>query len=73
MSAIEIAEDLAERITAGERGYRPGEKLPSYRELAVLYGVGATTISVVILVLKERGLVEGAPGQGVFVVEELPQ
>lgn len=71
MTALEIAEDLAARIWRGD--YEPGEKLPSYRELATLYTVGTTTISVVILMLKERGLVEGAVGRGVYVVDELPE
>lgn len=70
MSAQQIFEDLADRIWDGD--YAPGEQLPSYRELAVLYTVGTTTISVVILLLKAAGLVEGEVGRGVFVVDELP-
>lgn len=67
MSAAQIADDIADRIAAGE--YRPGTALPTYRELAVLYSVGRTTVSVVILMLKERGLVVGEPGRGVFVAD----
>lgn len=70
MTAQQIFEDLAERIWDGE--YVPGEQLPSYRELAVLYGVGTTTISVVVLLLKAARLVEGEVGRGVFVVDDLP-
>lgn len=67
MSAAMIADDLAERIAAGE--YPPGSQLPTYRALSRLYGVGYTTISVVVLMLKERGVVVGVPGRGVFVPE----
>ena len=70
MTAQQIFDDMADRIFGGD--YQPGEQLPSYRQLAVLYGVGTTTISVVILLLKAAGLVEGEVGRGVFVVDELP-
>lgn len=68
MSATEIADDLAERIELGE--YAPGEQLPTYRELARLYNVGETTITTVILMLKQRGVVVGVRGRGTFVPEE---
>lgn len=67
MNASQIAADLAERIREGELHYRPGDQLPSYRELGDLYTVSASTIAKVILILKLQGLVEGEPGVGVFV------
>lgn len=67
LSAFEIADDIADRIASGE--YPPGSRLPRYLDLSNLYGVGATTISVVIALLKDRGLVEGEQGKGVFVAE----
>lgn len=67
MSAMQIADDLAERIRGGE--YPPGSKLPSYRDLMDLYDVGYTTIATVIVILKERGAVVGVQGRGVFVPE----
>lgn len=65
MTAEEIARDLTARIDAGE--YPPDTKLPSYRELMALYDVGYTTVAKVIWMLRDRGIVIGAPGRGVFV------
>jgi GntR family transcriptional regulator len=74
MSYTQIAEDLEERIRSRKepRQYPPGSKLPSYRELGELYSVSFTTVANVIRILRERGLVVGSPGRGVFVVDELP-
>lgn len=68
MTAAQIADDMADRIRAGE--YAPGERLPSYRELGDLYQRSYSTIAKAILILKERGLVEGFAGMGVFVRED---
>lgn len=68
MSSDQIATDLTERIRLGE--YAPGSQLPPYRVLADLYGVGITTISTVIRILRERQVVIGVPGRGVFVPDE---
>lgn len=70
MTYVEIADDLAERIRKGE--YQPGAKLPSYQELAGIYSVHFTTIAKAMALLRRDGLVIGAPGRGVFVVDELP-
>lgn len=67
MSGNQIVEDLAERIERGE--YAPGDKLPSYNELAELYGVKFGTIARVVMVLRDRGLVVGRAGKGVYVAE----
>lgn len=68
MSSAQIVEDITARIRAGE--WEPGDRLPSYNELAALYSVRFGTIARVILILKERGLVVGVPGKGTFVAEE---
>lgn len=68
MSAAQIADDLADRIRGGE--YPPGSRLPTYGELANLYNVGSTTITNVINALKERGLVVGMQGRGVYIVDK---
>ena len=41
LSYVDIAEDIAARIKAGE--YQPGQKLPSYNQLADLYSVSFST------------------------------
>lgn len=63
----QIADDLEQRIRGGE--YPPGAQIPTYEEIARLYSVHKTTAAKAVAVLRERGLVEGAPGRGVFVVE----
>jgi DNA-binding FadR family transcriptional regulator len=65
MSAEKIAADIIDRIQDGE--YEQGSRLPTYRELAVLYSVSESTIANVIVRLKVAGWVEGSQGRAVFV------
>ena len=65
MTFRQIADDLAARIRAGE--YAPESQLPSYSELAALYSVSVTTASKAVALLRDRGLVEGIAGRGVYV------
>ncbi|MFC7247580.1 winged helix-turn-helix domain-containing protein [Catellatospora aurea] len=67
MTYAQIAEDLSERIKSGE--YPPGAKLPSYNQLGELYSVGFSTIAKAIALLRDRGVVIGAPGRGVYVAD----
>ena len=71
LSAEEIAADIADRIRRGD--YGRGQKLETYRELAVLYQVSVSTIANMIVRLKVMGYVEGSQGRGVFVVDRLPK
>lgn len=64
-----IAQDIREKIASGE--YRPGDKLPSLRELIVLYGVSAEPVRSALLILQAEGLLEGHQGKGVFVSEPM--
>jgi len=47
----------------------PGEQLPSVREMAETTGVAPMTVAKAYQDLKERGLIEGRPGSGTFVVD----
>lgn len=67
MSFRAIADDLSERIRAGE--YAPGEQLPNLRELAELYSVSVSTIQRALDLTKDRGLVVSSQGHGLFVAE----
>jgi DNA-binding GntR family transcriptional regulator len=67
LTYVEIADELEARIHKGV--YRPGEKLPTQRELAVAFGVSEQTISKATALVKDRGLVYSAPPRGVFVNE----
>jgi GntR family transcriptional regulator len=70
-SSREIADDLSTRIRGGE--YPPGSKLPTLRELAVLYSVSVSTIQRALDRVDERGLIVSSQGRGTFVVDNLPQ
>jgi len=69
MSAEQIARDLTDRIAAGEYG-EPGSQLPTYANLTGLYSVSESTITKVIGLLRERGVVVGVPGRGTFVADQ---
>ncbi|MER7591802.1 winged helix-turn-helix domain-containing protein [Micromonospora sp. NPDC127501] len=67
LSYTDIAADIAERIKTGE--HETGAKLPSYSQLADLYSVSFSTAARAIALLRDRGIVVGAPGRGVFVAQ----
>jgi GntR family transcriptional regulator len=48
---------------------KPGDRLPSERELAVLHGAARNTAREAITLLRNEGLVEAQQGKGVFVRE----
>jgi DNA-binding FadR family transcriptional regulator len=65
--SVQLARDLAERITRGE--LRPGDKLPSEHELVATYSVSRTVVREAIASLKADGLVSSQQGVGVFVMQ----
>lgn len=66
---VQVADDLRAAITG--QAYKPGERLPSGRDLARRYGVAAMTISHALGILRDERLVEAHPGRGVFVTDPL--
>ncbi len=60
-----IADDLRASISSG--ALRPGDKLPSERELAHQYGTAHMTARQAISLLKAEGLVDTRQGRGSFV------
>ncbi len=62
----QIAEQIFKQIIRGE--IRPGDKLPSVREMAVLSGVNPNTIQRTYSELERMGIVETRRGQGTFIV-----
>lgn len=52
----EVATQIKKVILGGE--FKPGEKLPSERDLAEAFGVGRPVIREALMTLSERGLVE---------------
>jgi GntR family transcriptional regulator len=62
---LQVADDL--RASIADRTFKPGERLPSGRDLARRYGVAPMTISHALDVLRGEQLVEAYQGRGVFV------
>jgi DNA-binding GntR family transcriptional regulator len=62
---LQVADDLRASISGGT--FKPGERLPSGRDLARRYGVAPMTISHALDVLRQEQLVEAYQGRGVFV------
>lgn len=61
----QVSEVLREAIGGGQ--YRPGEKLPSHREVADDFGVSIGTIKRAFALLQSQGLIVTRQGQGAFV------
>ena len=60
-----ISDYLSDGILSGEM--RPGDKLPSDRNLSALFGVGRTSVREALKVLSVLGLIDILPGQGTFI------
>lgn len=61
----EIAEQIKLLISQGE--LKPGERLPSERELAGMLGVSRPSVREAIMVLEAMGFLESRQGGGTFV------
>jgi GntR family transcriptional regulator len=66
----QMADTLRAEIRAGR--YRPGDKLPSERELSERFGVSKVTARQAIVQLRAEGLVTSRVGYGVLVAEPGP-
>jgi DNA-binding transcriptional regulator YhcF (GntR family) len=62
-----IAAALRERITSGE--LKPGDRVPSTRQIAQEWGVAIVTATRVLTTLREEGLVIAKPRSGTVVAE----
>ena len=64
-----LSADVASRLEAFvfEGGFKPGDKLPSERELALQFGVSRTAIREGIKLLSQNGLLQSSVGRGLFV------
>src|SRR5690349_375137 len=60
-----IVADLRRRIAAGE--LRPGDRVPSARQLTRDWGVAIATATRALAVLRDEGLVRAVPGVGTVV------
>ena len=64
-----VLENIQNSIRDGE--FKPGEFLPSERELAEKYGVGKSSIREAIKMLQVLGVVESSQGKGTYLRESL--
>ncbi|HEY3057726.1 MAG TPA: FadR/GntR family transcriptional regulator [Chloroflexota bacterium] len=62
-----VAERLEDYVL--RRGYQPGHKLPSERELGALFGVSRTVLREAVKLLNQKGLVQSSVGRGLYVAE----
>ncbi|UJH92100.1 GntR family transcriptional regulator [Antarcticibacterium sp. 1MA-6-2] len=68
---IQIADNLSDKIINEE--YKPGEKIPSVRELAAEVGVNPNTIMRTYTELQSKGIIENKRGIGYFVTSIAPE
>jgi GntR family transcriptional repressor for pyruvate dehydrogenase complex len=61
----QIVEQIEDSIREGRM--KPGDQLPSERELAQQFGVSRTAVREAVKTLSEKGLVESYSGRGTFV------
>jgi len=61
----QLREILTRRISAGD--YRPGDRIPSERELCQQYGVSRTTVRQTLNDLVHEGILIRVPAKGTFV------
>jgi GntR family transcriptional regulator len=60
-----VARSIREKIMSGE--LKPGDKLPSTSQLIEQYRVSYGSLRAAMLILKTEHLIEGRPGEGVYV------
>src|SRR5580700_12240784 len=67
----QIVQQIQHSILQGT--LKPGDQLPSERELAVKFGVSRTAVREAVKTLREKGLVEPFSGRGTFVTNGTSQ
>lgn len=65
----QIVEIITSRIAKGVDGYKPGDRLPTYPQLAEELPASVATVGRAIRELREAGLLVGVRGEGVWVAE----
>lgn len=62
---------IADRIRTGQ--YKPGDKLPSIRDLAAELDVGQSTLKSALVLLGRDGWTRGQQGDGTYVADSPPE
>ena len=63
----QIADSIAAEIESGR--YKPGDRLPTERDLAVQFGVSRPTLREALIALEILGMIEAKHGHGILVTE----
>ena len=63
----EVVHKLLENISSGK--FKPGDKLPSERELGISLGVGRGSVREALRILEAMGLIKIYSGKGAYVAE----
>lgn len=74
-SAVPLYAQVVEQIRAlvASRAYRPGDRLPSVRELAASLRLNRNTVAKAYQALEIGGVIETRAGQGCFVANGSPR
>jgi GntR family transcriptional regulator, transcriptional repressor for pyruvate dehydrogenase complex len=67
----QIVQQVEDSILKGQ--LKPGDQLPSERDLAQRFGVSRTAVREAVKALREKGLVEAYSGRGTFVTNGTSQ
>jgi DNA-binding FadR family transcriptional regulator len=67
----DIVRQIEDRVMSGD--LRPGDRLPTERELAQQFGVSRTAVRDAARSLAQKGLLEMRPGRGTFIVDQMTQ
>lgn len=69
ISARKISEVAAEQIEdmIAKGSFKPGDKLPSVRELCELFGVGRSAVRDALTSLQGKGIVQVKQGEGTYI------
>lgn len=67
---VQVADELRQEIKSG--AIRPGERLPSVRDLSGRFDIANVTVQSALRVLRDEGYIASRSTRGYFVREELP-
>ena len=65
-----IINEIVQHVKSGE--LKPGDKLPTEREMSLMFGVGRSSIREAIKGLVLSGYLESAQGKGPFIRKDIP-
>lgn len=64
-SYYSIVEDITRSIVTDL--YKPGDQLPTMKRMRSGYNVAHSTLQMALAVVRDRGLILGRQGQGIYV------